>query len=457
MAQILRFALPAAFNGRRGLVTFGVGTPAVPVPGILYTALPSAITEGGDDQTLSFRLMTQPTSGVVVTVASGDPSALATTGGSFVSFTTSNWDTAQSITLTAPADSDIVDETVTVTLTGTSSDSDYSGELSTFTVTVTDAGVTPTMWLVGSTTDYLSSLNFLPAGVSATRVGNSPQFGVSENNINGLAWHDGVLYAVGNDDEELFSLNTTTGAATVIGSVFSGASAPIGLTSHGGVLYMVSNSPTDALYSVNTSTGVATLIGPDNFGSANEGEPRALASDGTTMYMMGWVNDQIYSLNPSTGVAVAIGGPQRPALTGADAMTFHEGTLYAARNNGKPNNANDFSTSRLVSINTSTGAPTEITTSSNLNINATTPKGLASNQPLASGASGSFMGFVPTNMPGTITEGFDGHVQRGVERLSVRRQYRQRCHREQPPERGHRHGRSVDHVRCVQLEHRAGT
>ena len=74
---------------------------------------------------------------------------LDTTGGSFVSFTTSNWDTAQSITLTAPADSDIVDETVTVTLTGTSSDSDYSGELSTFTVTVTDAGApaaTQQMW-----------------------------------------------------------------------------------------------------------------------------------------------------------------------------------------------------------------------------------------------------------------------------------------------------------------------
>ena len=151
MAQILRFALPSAFNGRRGLVTFGVGTPAVPVPGILYTALPSAITEGGANQTLSFRLMTQPTSGVVVTVASGDTSALATTGGSFVSFTTSNWDTAQSITLTAPADSDIVDETVTVTLTGTSSDSDYSGELSTFTVTVTDAGGPQMWWWTGIT------------------------------------------------------------------------------------------------------------------------------------------------------------------------------------------------------------------------------------------------------------------------------------------------------------------
>ena len=66
---------------------------------------------------------------------------------------------------------------------------------------------------------------------------------------------------------------------------------------------------------------------------------------------------------------------------------------------------NDYSFSRLVSINTTTGVPTAVTTSSNLNISETQPKGLASNQPLASGASGSFMGFVPTNLPSTVTEG----------------------------------------------------
>ena len=143
MPKILSFTGVLSVPQNRRFVSFDSGAAAV--AGVHYTSQPSGITEGSS-QTLSFRLTTQPTSIVVVTVSSGDTSALTTTGGSFVSFTTSNWDTAQSITLTSPADTDIADETVTVTLTGTTADSDYTGVISTFGVTVTDVGAVDDFW-----------------------------------------------------------------------------------------------------------------------------------------------------------------------------------------------------------------------------------------------------------------------------------------------------------------------
>ena len=66
--------------------------------------------------------------------------------------------------------------------------------------------------MVGSNTDWLYTLN-TTTGV-ATRVGSSSQFGVSENIPQGLASHNGVLYMVGATNDALYTLNTTTGVAT---------------------------------------------------------------------------------------------------------------------------------------------------------------------------------------------------------------------------------------------------
>ena len=141
MYRIVNYGVTSlAGNRRGGSLNLGTGAPVVVTPEIYLTAAPSAITEDGDDITVSFNLTTQPSSVVVVTVSSDDTTALTTRGGSFVSFSTSNWATPQSITLTAPEDNDYVDETVTVTLTATTADSDYSGLTNTFTVTVTDIG-----------------------------------------------------------------------------------------------------------------------------------------------------------------------------------------------------------------------------------------------------------------------------------------------------------------------------
>ena len=93
-------------------------------------------------------LNTQPTADVTVTVAghagtnvtlTPDPPTLA--------FTPMNWDTAQTVTVTAGNDTDTADDTVMLTHSASSSDSNYNGiTISGVTVTVTDndtATVTP--------------------------------------------------------------------------------------------------------------------------------------------------------------------------------------------------------------------------------------------------------------------------------------------------------------------------
>ena len=103
--------------------------------------------------------------------------------------------------------------------------------------------------MVGDTTIALYTLN-TTTGV-ATRVGSSTAFGVSETNPSGLASHNGVLYMVGWSQDALYTLNTTTGVATRVGSSTQfgvSESVPSGLASHNGVLYMVGDTNECAAY-----------------------------------------------------------------------------------------------------------------------------------------------------------------------------------------------------------------
>ena len=94
--------------------------------------------------------------------------------------------------------------------------------------------------MVGSNNDALYTLN-TTTGV-ATRVGSSSQFGVSEGTPSGLASFGNTLYLVGNTNDALYTLNTTTGVATQVGSITDfGVSegTPSGLEFHDGTLYLV--------------------------------------------------------------------------------------------------------------------------------------------------------------------------------------------------------------------------
>ena len=99
----------------------------------------SLTVDEDDDGTFTVRLATQPTQQVSVTVSSGDSGAVSVPSQP-LTFTTQNWRTAQTVTVSGVSDDDAGDETVTVTVTA--SGGDYAGNTATVTVTVTDDDTT---------------------------------------------------------------------------------------------------------------------------------------------------------------------------------------------------------------------------------------------------------------------------------------------------------------------------
>ena len=105
----------------------------------------SVSVDEGAEETFTVALATQPTATVTVDVTSTDV-AEATVSPPSLEFTTANWATAQTVTVTGAQDPDSADETVTVTLDTNSVDDTEYGALVDVTVAVTvvdddDAGL----------------------------------------------------------------------------------------------------------------------------------------------------------------------------------------------------------------------------------------------------------------------------------------------------------------------------
>ena len=114
------------------------GTPMV-TPGVTVSIAALTVTEEdatGDRYTVV--LDTEPTADVTVTVA-GHASTVVTPNPSSLTFTSLNWETAQTVTVTAADDADTTNDTVTLTHTAASTDTDYDGvTFDSVTVTVND-------------------------------------------------------------------------------------------------------------------------------------------------------------------------------------------------------------------------------------------------------------------------------------------------------------------------------
>ena len=101
------------------------GTPAAPGVTVSTTAL--TVTEEdttGDSYTVA--LDTEPTADVTVTVA-GHAGTDVTPNPTTLTFTASNWDAAQTVTVTAGDDADTTDDSVALTHSAASADNDYGG------------------------------------------------------------------------------------------------------------------------------------------------------------------------------------------------------------------------------------------------------------------------------------------------------------------------------------------
>ncbi len=185
------------------------------------------------------------------------------------------------------------------------------------------AAIGETLYMVGFDNDVLYTLNIDPtdgtADGTAIQVGSTATgFGVSESSPYALEAIDDTLYMVGWDQTVLYTLNTTTGGATLVSDASVdefgvGERQPTGLAAIGSTLYMIGQIQ-DALYTINidstdmTPDGMAYQVGSaTQFDGVGEGNPRGLAAIGNTLYMGGGSNDVLFTLDTTTGRITQVG------------------------------------------------------------------------------------------------------------------------------------------------------
>jgi hypothetical protein len=153
---------------------------------------------------------------------------------------------------------------------------------------LTDIAMSPTNSLFGISFTQLYSLD--STTYAATSVGG---FGGGISEMNSLTFgSDGTLYGAGYSTGNLYRINPTTGVATVVGA--TGYNPAGDLAFAGSNLYLVADTK---LVLVNTTTGAGTLVGDLGFTNIY-----GLASpDGTNLYAVG--DNKVYSINKATGAA----------------------------------------------------------------------------------------------------------------------------------------------------------
>ena len=116
-----------------------MGTPGAPGVTVSESAL-TVREQNATGGTYTVVLGTQPTANVTVTVAGhGGTDVTLTPSSGTLTFTTTNWNTAQTVTVKAGNDADTTNDTVTLTHSATSTDPGYGGvTIGSVVVTVTD-------------------------------------------------------------------------------------------------------------------------------------------------------------------------------------------------------------------------------------------------------------------------------------------------------------------------------
>jgi hypothetical protein len=155
----------------------------------------------------------------------------------------------------------------------------------------------------------------------------------------------------------LVTINPASGRVTVkgpynlSGAAAGGSMADISFDPTTGVLYGISTNGGAHLYSINTTTGAATLVGNSGFTFTNGGGV-AVSPTGTVLGVPLPANFGTY--DKVTGAFTNIGNPAKPTGRGYGALAFDGSTLYGL------NVASPPAAPHLVTIDTTTGAVTDI-------------------------------------------------------------------------------------------------
>lgn len=157
-------------------------------------------------------------------------------------------------------------------------------------------------------------------GTMDLSTGDFTLLGNSGQTLAGLAVADGSLFATSYhaSNSTLYTVNTADGSLTSVGA--SGIDVDdFGSTTTG--LYAVDTSAN--LYSLDPTTGAATLIGSTGLGL---GSWRGLSNGSGTLYFSD--GPDLYTLNTSTGAATLVGDIGGPQL---GVLLQENGTLYGGQ------------------------------------------------------------------------------------------------------------------------------
>ena len=122
----------------------------------------------------------------------------------------------------------------------------------------------------------------------------------------GLAYdpNNDVLYGMHLANDALYSINTSTGAATFIGDSGTDNLPGLAYDPNNNILYATSGA-TDKLYTLNISTGAKTEVGALGVNVSNNG--LAYDWDSDVLYLNDDSTDALYTVNVGTGAATLVG------------------------------------------------------------------------------------------------------------------------------------------------------
>ncbi len=202
-------------------------------------------------------------------------------------------------------------------------------------------------------------------GAVVSDIGALVDFGGNSYGLTGLRFDSstGVFYGATSSTSPtnpnfLVEVDPVTANVTAIGALGSRLT-DIAIDPTSGNMYGVSGS-SNGFYSINKTTGLASRVG--NTGLSPQAGGGLAANDAGVIY--GTNNMTLYTYNKNTGLATPVGNTRVVNLI--DALAFDStNILYGIEGGGGANNRQR----KLVTINTTTGAATELGSSVN-NLNA---------------------------------------------------------------------------------------
>ena len=183
------------------------GTPEAPATaGVTVSETALTVTEeDATGDTYTVVLDSEPTANVVVTVG-GHSGTDVTPNPATLTFTSTNWETARTVTVKAGNDADTANDTVSLTHSATSTDSDYSGiSIAGVTVTVNDNDTGPTTGICGRTEQVRDAIVAKISGVTdCANVTDTHLAAIGRLNLN----DKGITALAAGDFDELTALTT---------------------------------------------------------------------------------------------------------------------------------------------------------------------------------------------------------------------------------------------------------